>query len=250
MYNTRHEQILQALIEGKERSVTFLAELTGVSEVTIRKDLTNLEHTGCLLRTRGGATLAENFRMIRSMRIRQQQQRFVKQAIARSAAALIEPDEVVYIDAGSTCQLAAQFLINHDIRVITNSIDVLSVLSGSETVSLSILGGNLRRSTGAMIGPAAEQILKRYQFTTAFIGATAFSREGRFSSDNILESELKHMALSQARRSVVITDSSKYLQQAFSVFAQSDDVDLMITDSGFPDTDHFLDLGITLQIVS
>jgi len=97
---------------------------------------------------------------------------------------------------------------------------------------------------GSFIGPMAEDNLKNFQIESAFLGATAFSSEGLFLAQNIIESKLKSMALRVARRGIVLADSSKYGISAFSVFARPEDVDVLVTDSTFEDVESFQDLGI------
>ncbi len=246
MYIERHEEVLRILAARHNVTVAELSRIFSVSEVTIRKDLTILEHKGCLLRTRGGARIAEDYRMIRSMNIRKLENMHRKQAIAKTARTLIRNSDVIYLDAGSTCQAIAREIRDMNIRVVTNSVDVISELSSAENIILSIIGGDLRRQSGAMVSPSAAKLFKDYQFSIAFIGTTGMTEDGLFSSQNILESEMKRQALQRAGKRVIAADSSKYPVRAFSVFADPDSVDILATDSFFPAAEQFEQLGIQI----
>src|SRR6056297_320112 len=97
--NRRHEDILKILNRLRSVSVNVLTERLKVSEVTIRKDLTALEEMGFLLRTRGGAALAEDSRFLRTMTVRRKENLERKAAIVRKARELIREDDTVYIDS-------------------------------------------------------------------------------------------------------------------------------------------------------
>ena len=140
--------------------------------------------------------------------------------------------------------LLAKELCSRNLRVVTNSLDVMTVLADCQGLSVICVGGNYRMEAGSFIGPMAEDNLKNFQIESAFLGATAFSSEGLFLAQNIIESKLKSMALRVARRGIVLADSSKYGISAFSVFARPEDVDVLVTDSTFEDVEYFQDLGI------
>lgn len=233
MYIARHEKILKILSLLREISVPDLSERLAVSEVTIRKDLTALENMGCLIRTHGGATIAEDFRLIKTIDIRQRENLNAKQAIAVKAKELISNGDTVYLDSGSTCLMIAREIRDMNLHVITNSIDIMAELSGAQNILLYSLGGSYRKESGTFIGPAAVKNLKEFQFSICFLGATGFSKQGIFSSQNIVESEMKRQALLNPTRKVVAADSSKFGISAFSIFARPEDIDILVTDSSF-----------------
>ena len=248
-HSPRHDEILQILARLKKVTVGELTERLGVSEVTVRKDLTLLEEQGKLLRTHGGAKLAQDENLLRTLTVRQRENIAEKQAIARRASELISPGETVYIDAGSTCAVLARELRGMELRVVTNSIDVIVELSEAEQISLFSVGGSYRREAGAFIGPVAVNNLQNFQIQTAFLGTTGFSRDGVFTSQNVIETTLKNTALSVSSRRIILANSSKYNNRAFSVFARPDDVDVLVTDSRFEEADRFVSLGIEVVLV-
>ena len=242
--NHRHEQILKILSRLRAVSVAELTKRLDVSEVTIRKDLSTLEEMGQLLRSRGGAELAEDKSIRQPLAIRRREHMEQKKTIVKRAVTFIHEGDTIFIDSGSTCMLLAKELCSMNLRVITNSLDVLSVLADCQGLTVICVGGNYRMEAGSFIGPMAEDNLKHFQLEIAFVGATAFSSEGLFLSQNTIESKTKSIALRVAKRAIVLADSSKYGISAFSVFARPEEVDVLITDSRFEDVPIFQDLGI------
>ena len=217
----RHDKILKTIELLRTVSVQELKERLDVSEVTIRKDLTFLEDQGLILRTHGGARLAQDTNRMRVLSVRERENPEVKRLIARRAARLIQEGDTVFLDSGSTCQALAEELrdARRSVRVITNALPVMNILAVVETISLFTIGGSYRREAGSFIGPLALAKLGEYQIETGFLGATGFTSEAVFSSQNITESQLKKQVLLSSRRRVILADSSKAESQAFSVFA-------------------------------
>lgn len=246
----RHAEILKILSLLRNVSVGDFAQRLAVSEVTIRKDLAQLEEMGCLIRTRGGAQIAEDIRVLKTMDVRLKERMDVKEAIARKARELIRDGETIYLDAGSTCLLMAKELTEMNLRVVTNSIDVMAALGACPGISLISLGGTYRREAGSFVGPMAIEALRTLQIETCFLGATGFSNRGTFSSQNLIESQLKQKVLESSGRRVILADSGKYGRQAFSVFARAEDVDILVTDPGFKSTKEFNAFGMEVVIAT
>jgi DeoR family transcriptional regulator, aga operon transcriptional repressor len=229
----RHDEILKIL--GRLRTVT-VGELTGrlgVSEVTIRKDLTMLEEMGRLVRTHGGAMLAEDRAQVTTIARRRFENDDAKRIIARRARELCNEDDTIYIDSGSTCMAFAALLAAMSLRIVTNSMDVMTALADAPGISLHSVGGSYRKEAGSFIGPAAVQTLRGFRLEACFLGTTGFTVRGVFSSQNAIEAELKALALSVSRRRIILADRSKYNREAFAVFAGPRDVDVLITDGAF-----------------
>jgi DeoR/GlpR family transcriptional regulator of sugar metabolism len=130
------------------------------------------------------------------------------------------------------------------LRVVTNSIDVMLELADAPHVSLVALGGSFRAEAGSFIGPLAVQALRNFQIETCFLGATGVSADGKFSSQNLIEAQLKSTAIECSRRCVVLADHTKYAISAFGVFATADTVDVVVSDAGFAHSQALEALGI------
>jgi len=232
----------------KKVSVQDLTQRFGVSEVTIRKDLSFLEERGKLIRIHGGAMLAEDEGRLRTIAIRQAENTAEKLAIARKARELIRPGETVFIDAGSTCAALARVISDMELRVVTNSLDAILELVDSPGISLFSTGGSFRQEACSFIGPGALETIRSIQIDTCFMGTTGFSRDGIFSSQNVIESQLKSAVIQASRRAVMLADHSKYGSTAFSVFARAEDIDVLVTDSAMIDGKAVAALGMELVI--
>ena len=230
----RHEKILKTIELLRTVSVQDLKERLDVSEVTIRKDLAFLEDQGLILRTHGGARLAQDVHRMRNLNIRERENPETKRIIARRAARLIQEGDTIYLDSGSTCQALAEEIRDDErsVRVITNALPIMNILANTESVSLYTIGGSFRREAGSFVGPLSLANLGDYQIETGFVGATGFDTDGTFSSQNVIESQLKQAVLAASKRRVILADSTKAGVRAFSVFARPEDVDILITDSG------------------
>lgn len=246
MRNKRHDDILKLLHLRKQVSVSDLTKRLDVSEVTIRKDLGILEDQGHLVRVRGGAIPAEDAEQSRSLYVRRSENVPAKRAVAGRALELINEGDTIFLDSGSSCAALAHILGDRDLRVVTNSLEVLYALSDSPGITIYCLGGTYRREAGSFIGPATTESLSRVQIETAFLGTTGISDDGAFSSQNLLESDVKRGVIAASRRRVVLTDHTKVGVQAFSVFGRASDLDLLIIDrhEGVSDVLSRLDLEV------
>ena len=247
-FNERYNEILKILTKIKKITVQELTERLKVSEVTIRKDLSNLEAQGKILRTHGGAVLAEDIDQHNTLNIRIKRNIEKKIAIAKKARELVREDDTIYIDAGSTCYKFAQEIRDMNLRVVTNSLDVILELSQFPNISLFTLGGSFRSDARSFIGPIAINSLKNFQISTCFLGTSGISREGNFSSQNTIEAELKSAVIHASNRKIILADNTKYGISAFSIFAKPDDVDIFITDSGIKDFENLKSLEIEILI--
>ncbi len=246
--NRRHDEILKILSRLRSVNVADLTNRLKVSEVTIRKDLTTLEEMGFLIRTRGGAELAEDSRFRRTMNVRRGENLEAKRAIAAKARELVREGDTIFIDAGSTCMLFAEELTDLSLRVVSNSIDVMTRLADCSGISLISVGGAYHKEAGSFLGPTAIENLNELQIGSAFLGATGFSAKGIFSSQNTLEAQVKQQALKVSERRVVLADSSKFDFSAFSIFARPGDVDVLVSDKNFIAAEELVSRGIEVVL--
>jgi len=245
----RHEEILKILTRLRSISVQELTTRLKVSEVTIRKDLNTLEEMGYIIRSHGGARLAEDSRTLSTLSTRKNINIEEKKLIAAKGKSLIKEGDTIYLDTGSTCRYLAEEIRGMSIRVITNSLDVMNTLAEEAGISLVSLGGSYRKEAGSFLGPLPIEILKNFHIETSFLGASGILSRGIFSSQNILESQLKQQVLDVSGRRVILADSTKFGRSAFSVFARSGDIDILITDSGIKNTENLIKLGLEVILV-
>ncbi len=241
----RHNKILKSIELLRTVSVQELKERLDVSEVTVRKDLTFLEDEGLIIRTHGGARLAQDVNRMRTLSIRSRENPEVKRIIARRAAQLIQEGDTIYLDSGSTCQALAEEIRDSErsVRVITNALPIMNILAECQAVGLYTIGGSFRREAGSFVGPLSLSNLDDYKIQTGFVGTTGYDKKGVFTSQNVVESQLKKQVLASSRRRIILADSTKAGTQAFSVFARPKDVDILITDNRCPFPDEIRKAG-------
>lgn len=246
--NPRFTEIMKIIYKLKSVSVQVLTERLNVSEVTIRKDLSTLEAHGKIIRTHGGAYLAEDMQKYNPVNMRYNEYLLEKVAIAKKARELIKEDDTIYLDSGSTCFFLAREIKEMNLRVVTDSLDVMNELSNSPNISLFSLGGSFRPDAGSFIGPIAEKTVGNFHIKTCFIGASGISVDGNFSSQNTIEAQLKQAVIQSSQRKVILADSSKIGVTAFSIFAKPDDIDILIVDEKGYDLEKLRSLDIEIII--
>ncbi len=233
--NERFELIIEILLKEKRISVCELSSRLGVSEVTIRKDLTELEKQGRLLRRYGGAIPAENPQQVVSHLKRVSQQPDEKHRIAKFAASMIKDGENILLDAGSTILALAKELHGRELRVVTNNLAVAGELISDEKIVVEVIGGTLRKASGALVGPWACRSLENIRVDKVFLGCSGFDPKLGFSSENAVEAETKQKMLDCAPEIIVLADHTKFSRPAFANFARPDQVSAIITDKKMPD---------------
>jgi DeoR/GlpR family transcriptional regulator of sugar metabolism len=227
-----------------------LKERLGVSDVTIRKDLDVLEDEGIIVRTHGGAVMAEDRGSLRTIGMREGSFEREKAAIAAAAKRTIVEGETVYLDAGTTCRFLAREIRDMNLRIVTNSLDVIYELTDAEGISIYATGGSFRRESRSFIGPSAIDAQENFHIGVCFLGTTGMTAKGFFSSQNLIESGMKKAVLNASKHRVIVAESNKFGVEAFSIFARPGDVDLLITDSRFSETALMNSLGIEVILAA
>jgi DeoR/GlpR family transcriptional regulator of sugar metabolism len=234
----RQRDIEAALQTQRKVLVDELAKRYGVSEVTIRKDLSELESRGVLLRTHGGAVLAEKPDMVISLHRRAAERVPEKDAIARTAALRIKDGESILLDTGTTTLALARLLRGRNLNVVTNSIPIAMELAADEQVSVIVVGGTLRKSSLALMGALSLDPLKAIHVDRAFMGASGFDAKTGFSCQNLIEAETKQAMLKTAHEVVMLVDRDKFTRAAFAPFCPLKNVHCVITDVAPPKPAH------------
>ncbi|TLP77516.1 DeoR/GlpR family DNA-binding transcription regulator [Nesterenkonia sphaerica] len=207
----RRELILDKLRYSTDSiHVEDLSRTFGVSVATIRRDLDSLGRNGLITRTYGGAVLGHP-RTEQTLREREISNAAGKDAIAREAAALVPPGATVLLDAGTTTGRLSHYLARiPQLTVFTNGLNALNVLVESELdIQVVALGGVLRHTNQALVGPLAETMVRNVYADFAFLGTDCLDVERGFSSRTLEQNSLKQLMVAQARHTVIVADSSK-----------------------------------------
>ncbi len=225
----RMRKILQLLEERQSITVQELTLLLNTSESTIRRDLTVLAREGKLNKVHGGATTVGQYTAKdEDVALRMTQNREEKQQIVRYAATLIQEEDFVYLDAGTTTELMIDYLTEKSAVYVTNGISHARKLikKGFETY---ILGGKIKPATEAIVGNGTIMELEKYNFTVGFFGTNSIGAKSGFSTPDMEEAMVKKKAMEHCRKCYVLADSSKFSQLAAIRFADFESAEVITT---------------------
>jgi len=227
----RKKRILEVLSEHEFVNLQEIVKEFKVSEMTVRRDFTELEKKGLLIRKYGGAVRTEAVENMFSFNRRIERNSKLKEAICQKAANLIEDDDIIFIDCGTTLFRLTHFIKKKRIRVITNSLPVVSELINCPTVKISFVGGDIVKDRQASYGRIAEQNIATYRAKKAFLGADGISLKHGLSSYDEQEAMVTKKMAEQSQTVFLLCDSSKIEKDSFFHFAPMDLVHYLITDS-------------------
>jgi len=237
----RLNAILTALQQAGSVSVEGLSKELDVSLVTIRRDLDALEAQGLLRRTHGGAVsiepfFYEPFRNDRSFQAQVERFADEKRRIGRAAAALIKEGEIIALTPGTTTTEVIRGLpLNHQITVVTSTVNVAMELSKRKDLDIFVTGGHLRGEWFSLVGPTAAQSLSHLLISTLFVGADGIDAKHGASCFSPDEAQLNSTMVKHARRKIAVVDHSKFGVVAGWRICPTSDLDVLITDSGATD---------------
>jgi DeoR/GlpR family transcriptional regulator of sugar metabolism len=234
----RHAFILEQLrAEGAVRVSELMRELD-VSDMTVRRDLEVLEAQGHLVKVHGGATLLRDSAVHEpGFATKRTFQHEAKLAIARAAAALVEPGMAVAVSAGSTTYEVSRRLVHIPrLTVVTNSVPAAEVLyHGGRSDQTIILSGGVRTPSDALVGPFAVSALRTVNVDIVFLGVHGMHARAGFTTPNMLEAETNQALIGTGGRLVVTADHTKWGIAGVSTIARLDRADVVISDEGLAD---------------
>ncbi len=237
MYAAERQQriMVQARRDGRVE-VSALADGLGVAAETVRRDLTVLERRGSLRRVHGGAIPVERLEVEPSLATRSTRLTEVKRRIAARALDELPVGGTVVLDAGSTTQAVVELLPpDIDLTVLTNSIAAAHALASHPGISLYVLGGRVRGTTGAAVGDWVTAALDGVLADLVVLGTNGISADRGLTTPDQSEAAVKRAMVRAARRCIVLTDSSKAGDDHLHRFAELSQVDLVITDDDLAD---------------
>ncbi|MEQ9453580.1 MAG: DeoR/GlpR family DNA-binding transcription regulator [Phycisphaeraceae bacterium] len=245
----RQRKILHLVASSGSARVIDLARSLEVAEETIRRDLRSLSERGKLVRTHGGALVVDEAPSGLGYSERSQSQLIEKRAIADMAAQLIEPGDVIALDASSSaCELARQ-LPDLPLTVVTNSLMVCSLLAERSRVETVCTGGVLDSRSLAFVGMRAERTLSEFNIRRFFFSCLGIDGQRGISEENDRHAAVKLQAMESAHKSVLLADSTKFGAASSVFYAGLESIDVVITDSARPErTRDLLDAMLARQI--
>jgi DeoR family transcriptional regulator, aga operon transcriptional repressor len=234
----RRRAILQTIQEDGRVVVRELARRFHISVITIRKDLEFLHHQGQLERTHGGALPVKTSALLdSSIQEKERLHRQEKTRIASAAARMIAKGQVIILDSGTTTTAIARSCRHvKNLTVITNAINIGAELADSQ-VEVILTGGVLRKNSFSLVGPLAEESLRKLSADLLFLAVDGFDVHYGLTTPNLLEARVNRAMADSARRTVVVCDSSKFGRRSLSLILPTSAVHETITDKNIQKRD-------------
>ncbi|MEJ8473021.1 DeoR/GlpR family DNA-binding transcription regulator [Roseibium algae] len=230
MLIARHNAILEIARQTGRVTVDNLAKRFEVSPQTIRKDLNELCERRLLARTHGGALLSSGIENV-GYEARRIISSTEKADIATKVAELIPDNASIFINIGTTTEAVAQALLQHrGLMVITNNINVASLMRGYSQIEVVIAGGVLRHADGGIVGEAAVDFMRQFKVDFAIVGASAIDPDGSLLDYDYREVRVTQTIMENARHVILVADSTKFERTAPVRVGHLSQVNTFVTD--------------------
>jgi len=231
----RHNITQLALKQGKVK-VNDLSSLFNISAVTIRLDLKFLANKGLLARCHGGAIATNLISKEFSVEQKYNQQKLIKQKIAKLACQQLKEGEAIILDSGTTTEEVAKSLsVFRRLVVMTNGLNIAHNLLHSEHFEVLMTGGTLRKKSMSFYGRQAEESIQRYHFDKVILGVDGIDFNSGITTHFEYEAMLNRIMCEVAKEIIVVTDSSKFNQTGIHKICSFDKITTIITDPNIPD---------------
>ena len=229
----RQQRIGSYLQKVEFASLEELAKEVDASESTVRRDLTALESTGLLKRTHGGARLLAPPTDEFTFSARDTHQLEEKELIGKACAALIQPNQTVIIDAGTTTYHVARHLEEIAPHIITNSLPIAQLFAGASRLEVVVTGGVIYPKLGVLVGPLTVEAMKTMHADVAIMSGGGISLEGVSNSHGLLI-DIQRAMLHAAQKVVFCFDHTKFGRQSVLPLCGLDVIDIIVTDAKAP----------------
>ena len=230
----RKTRLCELLAQRGISDLDSLASQLGVSTATVRRDIQSLEQEGNVKRTHGGVIwvgernepgsrpYAFDQRMVYQLEAKRQ--------IARAAKSLVQQDETILIDGGTTTFYLAEQLLGSTLQIVTNSLPIANLYLNDDNVELVLTGGLLYPRYGVLIGPIAETAISNIHPRTMFFSVAGI-RDGALYNQNLLFVQAEQRMMSQVQQVVLLADADKFAHQALSKLCDLSEIDIVVADS-------------------
>lgn len=237
---SRRAKILEELELKGQVLVRELSKMFTISEVTIRNDLAHLEMQNMLIRARGGAIKIKFNMMGIDSSITDKQKEYQKEKlhISKEAIKLIEEGDTIVLDSGTTTTEIAKNLEQFkSLTIITNALNIASILSEYEGFNIFMPGGSLRKKSLSLVGVLADENFEKFYCDKLFLGADGFDTTHGLSTPSAEEAHLNQIMIKIAKKVIVVADSRKFERRRFAFIGPISDIDVVITDAGIKEED-------------
>ena len=225
----RKLKIIDLLNQNKKVTVTELVRLFNVSSATIRSDLRELDDKGQIIRTHGGAIIETGAGFEPDTKQKRDLNLAAKQQIAQLAIDLINDGDTVIFDTGTTTlELAKLLNQRHRVTAVTNDFEIARVLEEMNSISVVMLGGELRKNFHCTVGAAGIDMLAQLSVDKAFMGTNSLSILKGASTPNLQQAEIKKAMIASAQKIILLCSNRKPSKDSFAHFASLDQIDTLI----------------------
>lgn len=230
----KHERLNRILQMVNDQGIVtaqnIMSELN-VSDMTVRRDLDELEKNGKLIRIRGGAqSLNYSIDTELSHLEKSEVHPDEKLEIARRAAQLVHENDTIFLGPGTTIELMASQIQTKPARVITNSLPVFEIYRQKDPECVLLTGGSYRPNTGCFVGPLTDSLLEKLNVSAAFISCNGIA-EDKITTSSMEEGQAQAIALNNAHYRYLLADESKFNREDFYTYYRLYHIDGLITDS-------------------
>ncbi|MBQ8670503.1 MAG: DeoR/GlpR transcriptional regulator [Oscillospiraceae bacterium] len=206
---TERQKKMLELFETRERlKVKELTKLFYVSDMTVRRDLDELEGMGYITRFRGGAVyngVSENMPIRQRFFVDEEE----KKALARKAAQYLQNDSSVFIDSSATCAYLMGHIKKHqNIKVFTNSVNTLQIASRLK-ISCVLIGGEYDAADMCLVGPLAEQFAEQINVDVAFFSSQGYDSDGTVSDTDLLQTTVRKRIMKNSGQNVFLFEKNR-----------------------------------------
>lgn len=233
--DNRHKAILSTVEVQGTVKVADIAKQLNVTEMTIRRDLSRLEHQGLLKRVHGGGISARGRSYEPTLELRKTERIKEKQQIAHAASNLVKEGDFIALDVGSTTyELARRLVDRNNLTVITPSLLIANVLANQPALRLILPGGIVRPGETSMIGELSHRAFEMFHVDRLFLGVGGIDSQAGLTEYNWDDTLVKQAMLRTAKQVIALADSSKFERIGTVKICLLETLDILVTDQEPP----------------
>ena len=250
----RIDSIIEFIYRNKNVTLDQICDNFNISKSTVRRDLSEILKDTNLKKTYGGITLKNkwgNKKYLTSFSERNIENADKKLAISKKAANIVEDNDIIFIDSGTTTFYMVDYLGNvNNLTILTNNLEVIFRAVKYKNINLISLSGTLSRETLSFVGATSISTIKNFNISKAFMATTGFSITNGVTNSSPLESDIKRTVISKSNKIILLADSSKFNSVSLMTYCNLEDIDILITDK-MPDkniSDYLYNNKISIEI--
>lgn len=230
----RKNKIMNFLKQQHFSTVKELSKTVWSSESSVRRDLKDLENKGLLKQIYGGVVLPEYENSVVPVALRDCSNTAVKEELAKQASKFLFNGATVFMDGSSTVRRIIKYLGNfHNLKIITNNQRIFNECASTQ-VTLFCTGGKFLPENNIFVGSVAENFIRGINADVMFFSSQAISNIGVITDESEMETSLRQVMLSRAKKKIFLCDSTKVGQTRTFTVCTKDQVDHIICDEKLP----------------